>query len=458
MAKVNITLDGHSLQVEAGTTIIQAAHEAEKTIPYYCYHPGLVPDGNCRICLVAVEKMPKLVVACKTAVAEGMIITTKSPAVEAARKGVMELMLINHPIDCPVCDQAGECKLQDYYFEYDLQNSRFKENKVHKPKVQQLGEHVMFDGERCIMCSRCVRFTRDVSQSHELGLFNRGDHTQIGLAPGKTLDNPYSMNTIDICPVGALTSKDFRFRKRVWFLDEHASTCPGCATGCSVRYDASAKENKIYRVRGDKDLDTNGYWMCDDGRFVHERNTANRLLSGTTSLQALQQQWKAASKRTIVVEPTSTTETYEAVAALRTQGAAVVLATGYTVADGYKTQADEFLIDADKNPNRAGLKRVLGELQTYTGGALATGETLIYVGRDPGNLPAGAILLSPWQARSAGVATLPTLSWWERTGTTETREGKRKAVRPVTKPAAKSAVDEAACLQSLLAATQGQAA
>ena len=459
MAKVNINIDGHALQVEAGTTIIQAAHEAEKSIPYYCYHPGLVPDGNCRICLVAVEKMPKLVVACKTAVADGMVITTKSPAIETARKGVMEFMLINHPIDCPVCDQAGECKLQDYYFEYDLQNSRFKETKVHKPKVQRLGEHVMFDAERCIMCSRCVRFTRDVSQSHELGLFNRGDHTEIGLAPGTTLDNPYSMNTIDICPVGALTSRDFRFRKRVWFLDEHASTCPGCATGCSVKYDVSTKENKIYRVRGDKDLTTNGYWMCDDGRFVHERNASQRLLTPSVANadQEMLRRWKAAARRTIVVEPTSTTETYEAVAALRAAGTAVAVGTGYAMSDGYKTEADDFLIDADKNPNRAGLKRVLGDVPSFSA-SQGPDELVVYVGRDPGNLPAGSILLSPWLPRSAHVLAVPTLSWWERVGTTETRQGERKPVRPVVKAASRQAQDETAYLGALAAAIQGQAA
>jgi len=368
-----ITIDGQTLQVEAGKTIIQAAHEAGIAIPYYCYHPGLVVDGNCRICLVEVERAPKLMVACKTAVQDGMVVRTQTERVASARRGVQEFMLINHPIDCPVCDQAGECKLQDYYYDLDLADSRFREHKVHKPKVVDFGEHVMFDGERCILCSRCVRFTRDISETHELAIFNRSDSSVIDLAPGRRLDNDYSMNTIDICPVGALTSRDFRFRKRVWMLDEVASVCPGCSRGCNVWLDTQLRESKVYRTRPRKNLLANEYWMCDYGRFMyaqaeHERLPEPRVNARVAAPEA------AVAAAAECLRPTapqrlgvllSRWHSNEELAALQsllaTQWPDAVIALGEDrVPDEGETVEDDFLIEADKNPNAEGVRRLFG--------------------------------------------------------------------------------------------------
>lgn len=441
MSTVTITIDEQTVEVASGKTVIQAAHEAGIHIPYYCYHPGLIPDGNCRICLVKVEKAPKLMVACKTPVADGMVISTDIDEVHDAQHSVMEFMLLNHPIDCPVCDQAGECKLQDYYFEHNLQNSRFKESKNHKPKAQEFGPHVMFDGERCIMCSRCVRFCRDVTETYELGLLNRGDRTLIALASGKTLDNPYSMNVVDICPVGALTSRDFRFRKRVWFMDEQPGSCPGCATGCAVRYDFDPRENKIYRVRGDKALDVNGYWMCDDGRALHLRGEENRQSEpvgfAADAASEFAARWMAADKKLLLVDPAQSNEVYTAIKAL-SASADLRGAPGYGLDDGYKVEEDNLLIHADKNPNRAGRDKILGKLDEWDGAASLDGyDLIVLVGRDRGGLPAGSVLVSPWQAVSEDVAVLPATTWWESQGTSLNVDGVERPVNRVLKtPAA----------------------
>lgn len=392
---MKVTIDGRTLDVAAGKTIIQAAHEAGIVVPYYCYHPGLVPDGNCRICLVEVEKAPKLMVACKTPVAEGMVVKTGGARVEEARRSVMEFLLINHPIDCPVCDQAGECKLQDYYYDYDLADSRFKESKNNKPKVQIFGEHVAFDGERCILCSRCVRFTRDVSETHELGIFQRGDHSVVGLAPGRTLDNPYSLNVVDICPVGALTSRDFRFRKRVWMLDETPSVCPGCSRGCATSLDHHRREDKIYRVRPRKNMQANGYWMCDAGRFMmgvaeQGRRSGHRVDGIGAAIEVAAARAAAllgAGRVGVLLSRWSSNEELLALRGLvqSLPGAIVALGEDRLAAAGEVVE-DDFLIEADKNPNSAGARRLFG-LKADDGmpalrQALAAGtvDTLLVVG------------------------------------------------------------------------------
>ena len=198
-----IEIDGRTIEVEDGVTVIQAADRLGIEIPHYCWHPGLSIAGNCRMCLVEIEKSPKLQIACNTRVTDGMVVHTKSEKTVAAQKAVLEFLLINHPIDCPICDQAGECKLQEYYMDYDRQESRVPlSGKVHKGKAIPLGPHVMLDQERCILCSRCVRFLDEVTKTHELAFYERGDHNELALAPDKTLDNPYSANVADICPVG----------------------------------------------------------------------------------------------------------------------------------------------------------------------------------------------------------------------------------------------------------------
>jgi NADH-quinone oxidoreductase subunit G len=265
MPNVKITIDGTQFEVDNSRTIIQAARENGITIPHFCWHEKLSVSGNCRMCLVEVEKMPKLVIACATQVAEGMAVKTKTDRVINAREAVMEFLLINHPLDCPICDEAGECKLQDYTYKYSAGYSRFQENKVHKPKRVPLGPRIMFDAERCILCSRCIRFTDEVAGVHQLQFVERGDHTTIETFPGESLDNPYSMNVVDICPVGALTNRDFRFKSRVWEMSFTDSVCQGCARGCNI--EVGVRNNEVLRLTPRTNDAVNGNWMCDHGRL-----------------------------------------------------------------------------------------------------------------------------------------------------------------------------------------------
>ncbi|HKD67037.1 MAG TPA: 2Fe-2S iron-sulfur cluster-binding protein [Candidatus Binataceae bacterium] len=260
-----VTIDGKELDAPNGINLIQAAEMLGSEIPHYCYHPALTIVGNCRMCLVEVEKAPKLQIACNTMVAEGMVVHTKSDKAKAAQRAVLEFLLINHPIDCPVCDQAGECKLQDYYMDYDREPSRFElGKKVKKGKAIDIGCDVMLDQERCVLCARCTRFLDDVTHTSELAIFERGDHNRIDIYPGRKLDNKYAGNIIDICPVGALTEKDFRFRMRVWYLHRTPSVCAGCERGCAI--DIYENHGKIFRYKPRHNPQVNGYWMCDEGR------------------------------------------------------------------------------------------------------------------------------------------------------------------------------------------------
>jgi len=260
-----LTIDGKQIEVPGGLNLIQAAERAGIEIPHYCYHPGLTVVGNCRMCLVEIEKAPKLQIACNTSVAEGMVVHTQSPRTRTAQKAVLEFLLVNHPIDCPVCDQAGECKLQDYYMDYDRQPSRFPLGKKnHKGKAIDVGSGVMLDQERCILCARCTRFFDEITKSSELAIFERGDGCKIDIWPGKPVDNKYAGNVVDICPVGALTEKDFRFRMRVWYLQRTPSVCGGCERGCSI--DIHHHRGRIYRYKPRYNSDVNSYWMCDEGR------------------------------------------------------------------------------------------------------------------------------------------------------------------------------------------------
>jgi NADH-quinone oxidoreductase subunit G len=276
MDPVKITIDGKEVVTAKGQTVIQAAAEVGVAIPHYCYHPKLSIAGNCRMCLVEIEKMPKLQIACNTLVADGMGVLTQSPKVLAVRKAVLEFLLINHPVDCPICDQAGECWLQDYYMQHDRQESRFEVGKVHDRKRTIFGPNVVFDGERCIKCTRCVRFCQEITKTDELTVVNRGDHSTIDLFPGTALDNPLSANVVDICPVGALTDRDFRFKVRVWYLNKTPSICPGCSTGCNVSVEAY--QNRIARFKPRVNEAVNSHWLCDEGRYCfHDLTGGERL-------------------------------------------------------------------------------------------------------------------------------------------------------------------------------------
>ncbi len=268
-----LKVDGVEVTVPAGTSILEAAKTAGIEIPHYCYHPGLSVAGQCRMCQVDVEKMPKLAIACNTPVAEGMVVSTRSPRVEKARRAVLEFYLVNHPLDCPICDKGGECPLQDYTLKYGPGESRSAEEKFHRAKHRVLGPHIVFDTERCILCTRCIRFCREIPGTGELGVFSRGERSEINVFPGRSLDNAYSGNVIDLCPVGALTSREYRFQSRPWDLVQRTeSVCPLCSQGCNIFLDVRHGQTgeKLLRIRPRENQQVNRWWMCDEGRFTFQ--------------------------------------------------------------------------------------------------------------------------------------------------------------------------------------------
>lgn len=272
------TIDGRQIEVPPGTTVIQAAALLGIHIPHFCWHPDLAVDGNCRMCLVEVEKMPKLQIACNTMATDGMVVRTASEKAVEAQRTTLEFLLINHPIDCPVCDQAGECYLQDQYMEHGLHDARVEiEEKVRKRKVVDLGP-IMLDAERCVLCSRCIRFEKEVTGTNSFEFVNRGDHTQISTFENRPIAHGYAGNLADVCPVGALLSHDFRFQMRVWFLQSQESVCPGCSTGCNINVDQ--RDGEVYRLRPRRNVDVNKSWMCDIGRALYKQIDVPNRVSG----------------------------------------------------------------------------------------------------------------------------------------------------------------------------------
>lgn len=360
-------INGVDMEVKAGTSIIEAFHQNGQSIAHYCWHPGLSVAGVCRLCMVEIEGNPRLQIACNTAVTEGMVVNNASEKVKDAVKWGLDFHLINHPLDCPICDQAGECGLQDQYMAYGKYDPEMAEPKVKKHKVVDLGPRVVLDTERCILCSRCVRFTDEVSKSHELGIFNRGDRAEIGTFDGKPLNNNYSTNVVDICPVGALTSKDFRFRQRVWLLREHNTICTGCSTGCNTR--AFYNREGVFRIKPNYNKDVNGYWMCDVGRDVYKVvNKEARLLDARITTNG-RSEWivpslaakkvgealkGAGSSVAFVVTGQYTNEEYEALFGFaRSVGGAKVF---HWVNNPEQMDAfDGLLLRGDRNPNTRGL-------------------------------------------------------------------------------------------------------
>lgn len=273
-----IKINNKELEFKPGQTIIEVAASNDITVPHFCWHPSLSVSGNCRMCLVEVEKMPKLAIACSTLAADGMVVNVESEKAISARNAVMEFLLINHPLDCPICDEAGECKLQDYAYKYSVGESRFDEEKQHKDKRVELGPFVMFDAERCISCSRCIRFCDEIARENQLTFVKRGDRVTIAPFPGTTMDNPYSLNTTDICPVGALTNRDFRFKARVWEMSKTNSICIGCSRGCND--EIWVRNNIALRLTPRFNQDVNSYWMCDEGRLNTFKFINNERVDG----------------------------------------------------------------------------------------------------------------------------------------------------------------------------------
>ncbi len=263
-AQVTLTVDGMDVTVPRGTMLIDAARQAGVVVPHYCYHPGLPSPAVCRMCLVQVEKMPKLVPACVTAAADGQVVHVHSPEAKQARKGVLEFLLINHPLDCPICDQAGECELQDFVFQEGQAGTRYGDYPKRFNPVEDFGPDILYVPNRCILCTRCVRFMEDVAEAPVLNVSERGDRAYIGIDPDHRLDHPWSGNVVDLCPVGSLVSKDFLHKARAWDLDKTASVCPGCTQGCNVTIEA--RDEVVVRLRPRTNPEVNRWFMCDAGR------------------------------------------------------------------------------------------------------------------------------------------------------------------------------------------------
>jgi len=276
MAKV--TIDGIEVEVQDGINVIEAAKAADIHVPHFCYHPSLSIVGQCRMCLVEVEGMPKLQAGCATPVKDGMKIAVWNEKVDKARKGQMEFLLINHPLDCPICDKAGECPLQDYSFNYGDVTSRYGEFKRTYPGMDRtaIGPHVIQNMNRCIHCTRCIRFTAEITGTSELAFFKRGASTEVGVFPGTPLDNWMSACVTDICPTGALTPREFRFESRVWNLDSTESICNGCDVGCNLFI--GHRNGQVYRYRPRVNPDVNDHWLCDYGRFSYEQYETDRVV------------------------------------------------------------------------------------------------------------------------------------------------------------------------------------
>lgn len=381
-----LTIDGKEVRVERETTILEAAKKIGIEIPHFCYHPGLSIAGNCRICMVEIEGVPKPQISCYTLVSDGIKVHTRSERVIKARQAILEFLLINHPLDCPVCDQAGECYLQTYYMRHGLYNSTFLEDKVKKHKSVVIGPTVILDSERCILCGRCVRFCDEVSKSSELGIFNRRDHSEISTYPKKELNNKYSGNVVDICPVGALTDRDFRFKCRVWYLKEKPSICSGCSNGCNIwiHYNVDrtykAEGKRVMRIKPRFNEEVNKWWICDEGRYGYKFIDDNRIekphirqygklipVSWDTAIEKIAAILKKYPPENIAIIPSpQCTNEDNFVLKKLFLGELGMRNIDYRVPSNLNVYSDDFLIKVDKNPNSRGCEE-LGLLPNGSG-------------------------------------------------------------------------------------------
>ena len=444
-----IKINGRELDVAEGITILEAALSNGIYIPHFCYHPNLAVSGNCRMCLVDVKPgPPKLSISCATTVAEGMEIETENEKVRAARASVMEFILKNHPLDCPICDQAGECVLHEYYMKYDLKPSRLfsPEDKVKKQKRRRLGKHVVLDSERCILCTRCLRFVRNVSGDDSLAMIRRSDKMEITTFPGRTVDNPYSLCLTDVCPVGAWTSADFRFKQRVWFLQPSASICPHCSRGCNIWIDHRREE--AFRIRPRVNMQINESWACDEGRLNYHLINDDRLTVPLVKQGNGQKEvsWREALKATsgileeagenlsVIVSASLSLEEGKAVLALfrESLGAKVMLNTGDP---GWE---DNILRRSDMNANTKGLTD-LGITDPLDRGLDGSSVLVVFETLGSPPLPEGmpdpAVVISPsvTAAAKAAKVAFPAASYAESAGTVVNFMGLSQTYAPALK-------------------------
>jgi len=502
---INVQIDGQWRQFPKGTKLIEACMQSGSFVPHYCYHPALSTPGNCRMCLLEIggPKMdanrqpvlgadgrpeiawnPRPQISCALEISEGMAARTNSPLVEDCRKGVMEFLLINHPLDCPICDKAGECRLQEFAVEFGHGGSNFLEDKVKKPKRQDIGKHIVLDDERCILCSRCIRFMQEVAHDDVLGFVDRGSHTTLTVHPGQRLDSNYSLNTVDICPVGALTSKDFRFKMRVWFLRETKSICTSCGTGCNTII--GARENEIIRQTPRENDQVNSYWMCDHGRLnyaylyredrlVQPQLRENGKLQKSTWPRVIQEvahQLSAVPRGETALLASARMTNEELWLAGK-----IARHLGITLHDvvARPQKADGILVSDDGNPNTTGAQ-MLGLASNLPGaktGAIATAvrdgklKALLCLGEDPRHCGLGEAELArldlivcldilPNTATKLATAVLPGAGFAEKRGSMVNVKGRIQRLNRATQPPGQ-ARDDWEILSDLLRALGAEA-
>jgi NADH-quinone oxidoreductase subunit G len=493
---VTVNIDGREIAVPKGTNVIEAARLVNVDVPHYCYHPKLTIVGNCRMCLIEmgmpavdpatkapimdpatgkqkINWIPRPQIGCGTNVSPGLHVKTTSPMVKNAREGVMEFLLINHPLDCPICDQAGECKLQEQSTGYGRGYSRFVEQKNVKPKRTQLGPRVTLDDERCILCSRCIRFSKEIAKDDVLGFIDRGSYSTLTCFPGKQLSNNYSLNTVDICPVGALTSTDFRFKMRVWFLKQTNSLDTESSVGANTV--VWSREGQIYRVTPRRNDEVNDTWMADSGRELFKTlRAADRLtavkVNGADSgldiaVNAAAEFFKAHATAGAITVVGSGRSSVEEQFLTKKLAAALNAPTQLVSRVG---QGDKLLISADRNPNVRGalVTGLIAALPAQKLVALAAsvdagktkvivsvGEDLAAAGLTAAQLAKVAVVYLGTHANATSAAAkvvLPTLSVFEKNGTLVNQQFRlQKFAKAVPAPA--GATDDLIVLAKLAA-------
>ena len=462
---VTVIVDGKSHQFPKGTNLLEACNQVGADIPFFCYHAGLSSPAVCRQCLVDVKGQPKPVPSCYTPVADKMDVTTNSAHVLDVRRQMLEFTLLNHPIDCPICDKAGECTLQKHYFDWDAKYARNDGIKVRKDKVVDIGKHIVLDQERCILCTRCIRVCEEVAREPELTMAHRGDHEVLTTSPGRRLDNPYSLNTVDVCPVGALTAKDFRFAMRVWELYTTPSVCPGCATGCNVEVHSS--RDTLYRLVPRENQAVNKHWMCDEGRFTYKKVHRSRLVvpqSGGLPVdwdRALDDAAKllravldaSAGTLGVVFNAQSSNEDLYALSRLAFDLLKLDKAYLAGLDEGW---SDDILVSADKNPNTAGARGIGGgrlrTLLDLSRDIKVKAVTSLLVVGDDGVLGTNGTAALPLERLEtlvvlaghegplvdAAAVAMPLAEWAEVDGTFTNRHGLVQRIRAAVPPAGDS--------------------
>jgi len=492
---VTVNVDGKEIAVPKGTNAIEAARLVGADVPYYCYHPKLSVVGNCRMCLIEmgmpavdpatkapimdpatgkqkINWIPRPQIGCATNASPGLHIRTQSPQIKDCREGVMEFLLINHPLDCPICDQAGECKLQEQSTGYGRGYSRFIEQKNVKPKRTQLGPRVMLDDERCILCSRCIRFCKEIAKDDVLGFIDRGSYSTLTCYPGKALTNNYSLNTVDICPVGALTSTDFRFKMRVWFLKQTNSIDTESSVGANTV--VWSREGVIYRITPRRNDEVNDTWMADSGRELFkplrasDRLSAVRVNGAASALDlailAAVDLLKAAAGAVAVVGSGRSSVEEQFLTRKLADSLQVPALLVSRVGEG-----DKILVSADRNPNVrgalvTGLIRELPQTKLTALGAaidagkvkaiVAVGEDLAAAGLSAAQLAKVAIVYLGTHDNATAAAAkvvIPTLSVFEKSGSLVNQQFRlQKFLKCV--PAVTGAHDDLVVLTRLIAA------